>query len=55
MSIWFAEYKAGDKSVVEKFFTPEALWKWLQEYRDKTGGWPHNLCVYKGECIFDGG
>lgn len=36
-----------------RFFNDEGLWEWLQDWRSKVGAWPKNLCVYKGECIFD--
>ena len=52
---WFATWiNAAGETMCERFNTIELLWKWLDEYRGNTGQYPAQLCVYKGECVFDG-
>ena len=52
---WFATYKTDAGTQVKHFYTVEAYFEWLQEYVNENGKYPHQLCVYTGKCVFDGG
>lgn len=52
---WFVTHvDAKGEEACWRFNTVEALWKWLGEHRDEHAAYPKDLCVYKGECVFDG-
>ena len=53
---WFATWKTSDGADhCQRFSTPDQLWEWLGKYHAQTGEYPQQLCVFKGECVFDGG
>ena len=52
---YFITYTDADgKSQAVRFFSDSLMWTWLQDWRNKFGGLPKDLAVYKAECVFDG-
>lgn len=51
----FVTYLGDDgKEHCVRFFSEDALWEWLQEWKSKTGSFPREFCVYKADCVYDG-
>ncbi len=53
--IYFAVYTTDAGEKIEKFWTIDKYFEWLQEFWNKFGAMPKGLCVFKADCIFDGG
>jgi hypothetical protein len=52
---WFVTYKdAKGEDACVRFHSQERLWEWMGKYRDEHNAYPPQLCVYKGDCVFDG-
>jgi hypothetical protein len=51
---YFATYKTESGDKIEKFITIAEYFRWLQDFWNKCGILPKNLCVFKAECVFDG-
>lgn len=54
MKCWLITYRVGNDNKAEYFYTAEAMWKWLGDYKSKTGSFPPAMCVHETQCIFDG-
>lgn len=50
---WFATWRVQEETQAKYFASVEVLWEWLEKYNSDTGSLPHNLCVFKAECIAD--
>lgn len=55
MSIIFATFVNNEgKEQCLRFYNFEDMFEWLSEWHSKVSQYPSQLCVFKGECIFDG-
>lgn len=47
-------YTTGTEKKAEYFCTYASMWKWLTDFRNKTGAYPSGMCVHECNCVFDG-
>lgn len=52
--MYFVTYTVNNAEKIEKFYTIEAYFEWLQTLWNSTGMLPVGMCVYHAKCVFDG-
>ena len=52
---WFITYhNAKNETLTEFFNSVPQMFARLQVYKNTTGELPRALCIYHGDCVFDG-